>query len=265
MKKQRKPVFVRLSDTTIDRDVQRALNSSHPIFKSIFDPDEFGVGIISKREDGSLVVLDGQHRTAHGIKSGFGHHEFLFFVHDGLTKDQEAAIFLAAQDRRVRVQAIDVFRLSVVAGSERHIAIIKILESFGLQVAGHQREGGVAAVASLLRIYDEKLKVPRPEAPTAAQKGQLLSRTLHVLTSAWAKERDAFDGALLDSVAAFLLKSGVTVDGHGLSKRLAKAGTPARIIGKIRSLHEAKGGKVYLAGVEQIEILANKGKRTGSR
>lgn len=86
---------VRLGDIWRDPEVARTpIRSEHvDELREKFLPHLVGFPIISKREDGQLVVLNGSHRCE-ALRSLFGDDlEIDISLYEGLTRDQEVAIF----------------------------------------------------------------------------------------------------------------------------------------------------------------------------
>src|SRR5690242_16192920 len=57
------------------------------------DPDALGVLYVSKRRDGTYVVIDGQHRRGAFIELGWGDQKMPCHVYHGLTLADEARLF----------------------------------------------------------------------------------------------------------------------------------------------------------------------------
>jgi hypothetical protein len=122
----------------------------------------------------------------------------------------------------------------------------------------------VFAVATLLQIYNGRVGTKSNGAPrekTKASpmlpKSHLLTRTLTVLTKAWGRDSGAFDGLLMKGVAAFIYKHDVSAQGDRLAVALAKRSSPARSVGRIRSLKEAARITSVAAAVQFLEGIYN--------
>lgn len=254
-------------DILVDHRYQRPLDGSHvKRLAAEYDVDLFGLGHVSLRDDGHYYATDSQHRCAAAVDSGHGEEPALFRVYRGLSLDEEAALYVALNGGKKAMSAIAMFNARVVAKDEVPCSIVKMLDSFGLKVAGYRRDGGISAVTALLRVYLGKptsCRKPLVKANLEIQEGHLLSRTLHILTTAWRKDRDAFDGTLLDGVGGLLNKHGASVESSSLARSLAKSGTAAQALGKIRTLGSASGKSLALASVDWLENTYNRGR--GSR
>lgn len=249
----------------IDPDVQRKFEAKHAAsIARRYDPLMFGMGHVSVRADGKYYVLDGQHRCAAARQAGHGGIPVLFKIYRGLSSAEEAALFITLNANKKAVTALDTFRLNVKAGHPASCDISRIVESFGLRVAGYQLDGGISAVAALIAIYDGRLGTkPSTQLPSnGLPKGHLLSRTLHCLTTAWGKDHNAFYVLILRGVAGLMKKHGAAVDIQRLAKALSKSGTPTMATGRIRQLSEVSRRSASLAAVEYFEnIYDHKHKR----
>lgn len=261
-------VWLKPSEVLIDPEVQRRYDAAHANrIARDYDPVLFGLGHVSLRADGHYYVMDAQHRCNAARIAGKADLTVLFQVYRGLTREQEAAKFVELNSHKKSVKALDNFRLCVKAGHPIHCDVNKIVESFGLRVAGWQREGGICAVVCLLNIYEGKIGIrPASLAPSSPlPKGQLLSRTLHVLHTAWAKDSNAYDATLLRGVSGFLHRHGTDVDGHRLGRALAKSGTAMATTGNIKSYRASSRKSPNMAALEYIETIYNRRSGRGRR
>ena len=90
---------LQIADIQIDPDYQRDLR--HDLIDKIareYDVVKAGPILVSKRADGSLWNVDGQHRMIGAERAG--ETEVFANVVHGLTQEQEAALRLARNDRR---------------------------------------------------------------------------------------------------------------------------------------------------------------------
>lgn len=260
--------WLRPCDVKVDETVQRHFDQNHAnrIAKH-YDPVLFGLGHVSLRADGLHYVLDAQHRVAAAVDAGQGDTAVLFRVYKHLSHEEEADLFLKLNANKKSVNALDTFRLSVEAESTVHLEIVRILTSFGLRVSENHTDGGVSAVVALLHIYHGRVGTkPAVQVPAAGlPESHLLSRTLHVLTKAWGKERDAFDGLLLKGVAGLLHKHGTAIDAMALARALSKSSHPRQAIGNIRGLQSIAKKTPVAASVEYLEGIYNKGRYEKNR
>lgn len=260
--------WLKPSEVCVDDGVQRRYDATHANkIAKVYDPSLFGLGHASMRPDGRYYVLDGQHRVSAAKTSGHGDIPVLFRIYRGLTDKAEANLFLLLNDLKKAPNALEKFRLAVKAGHPIETHITRILENFGLRIAGYHSDGGIAAVNALLQIYFGRVgtKPVAERAPVGLPDGQLLSRTLHVISKAWGKERAAYDALLLKGVAATIHKHGAAIDGAQLAQLLAKRDTPVATIGKIKSHANTANKTTTGAAVELFENLYNRRKGAAKR
>lgn len=188
---------LRLADLVTDIRFNRPVRAPHVNkIVSAFVPGAFRTIDVWQREDGGLVILDGQHRckaletlgvptTAKCVPA---------LVHNHLTLDQAAWLFVVLNANKL-VSAADVYKALLTAGETETVAIDQIVRSFGLRVAtnGGSREGAISAVTALREVY--RLGEPY---------GTTLGRTLASLFRAWAEAREAYGSQLIKGVGLFL-------------------------------------------------------------
>lgn len=258
-------VLLRPDKVLVDREhfVQRGFKEAHA--RSIakdYSPALFGLGHVSLRSDGHYYVMDSQHRCAAAMMAGRGADRVAFQVWRGLSIPQEAEKFRELNAHKLRVDAMSLFSTGVTAGNPMCVEIASILKHFGLTHGYAQAEGTIAAVATLVQIYDGKVRVvakkQKPKKGEKLPQSHLLTRTLTLITKAWGRDRNGFDGALMKSVAAFIYKHEPCFDQNRLAALLAKHESPVRAVGKIRALKDAARITSTAAGVQFLEGVYNR-------
>lgn len=145
-----------------------------------FDIDQIGYPIVSER-DGHFFIIDGQHRIEalkRWLGKGWETQKIACAVYSGLTLAQEAEMFLRHNDV-LQVNAFSKFNVAVSAGREVEVAIRKVVEAQGLNIAQGGAPGSIGAVGTLLRVYNRS-------------NGETLGRALRII-------RDAFGDAGLEA------------------------------------------------------------------
>lgn len=144
---------LRIDDINIDPAYQR--NLRHDLIERIrsdYDIVKAGPILVSKRKDGTLWCVDGQHRMT-GAKLAGEEEVFAHVVHN-LTQEEEAALRLARNERRSD-NTFEKFRTRLVMGDKKAHAIVGICHQFKTQVNEstnvHQ---GINALAALEILYD---------------------------------------------------------------------------------------------------------------
>ena len=141
------------------------------------------------------------------------------WCYEGLTEAQEAELFLTLNDT-LAVQAFAKFTVSVQAGRATEADIDRIVRALGLRIANSRAGGGIAAVATLRRVYDRA-------------GAAVLARALRII-------RDAYGEAGLD---------GPVIEGIGLVCQRYDGQLPEkRAVERLGSAHGGVTGLISKAG-----------------
>lgn len=142
------------NETQTDPMYQREVNEARAAaMAEHFDHALVGVVALSEREDGSMVIIDGQHRWTAAKMAGLGDAKFLAEVHEGLTPEEEARLFLRLNGTRSAVPAFAKFRARVAAKEDAAMAITAIAKKIGLTISMAKSKNTVAAVDALDSVY----------------------------------------------------------------------------------------------------------------
>src|SRR5579872_2634496 len=153
LEKQTTIEWLSVSDIGIDMAYQRlpALGKIKAI-SAHFDQNAVGVLIVSLRDNGQFIIIDGQHRLEAMKKQGITHAECK--VIQGLTREQEAEIYISCNTVRKNPDALDVFRARLVTQDPVALAINSVVEKCGLRIQFnlHHSRGGKRAPKSLWAV-----------------------------------------------------------------------------------------------------------------
>jgi len=144
---------VLIAELNIDPAYQRDLR--HDLVNKIakeYDIVKAGPILVSHRADGSLWVVDGQHRLAGAAQAG----ETEMFAHvvHGLTQSQEAELRLARNERRSDTIA-EKWRSRLVMGDPKAEAITELVHQHGTEInLTPVTTSGINAIATLELIWD---------------------------------------------------------------------------------------------------------------
>src|SRR5262245_38445523 len=144
-----------VSKISVDHEFQRDLRS-YWVRKLVkdFDPDKFGSLTVSRRGDGSIVALDGQHRLAAALEALGPDQLIPCLVYGELSKQEEASIFMG-ENTRLGVSAIETYRAALTAEESWAVAIHKLLEGpVGYRIAPGGSGPLLQCVAALRTAYD---------------------------------------------------------------------------------------------------------------
>lgn len=224
---------VKIEDLHIDESYQRDLSRDLvERIKREWDTAAAGAIVVSRRTNGDLYIVNGQHRTAAAQEAGRG--EILAQVVEGLDRRGEAELRLMGNTRRTDT-AQERFRAQVAAGHKESIAIQQICGEFDTRInpSPDQARGinTVAAVEDLYRIDGQGL----------------------ALTSVFEVVKDAFGTiggpqakvAVLKAVAWFLSKHRHEIDRQRYVERLGSEGVDS-IDRKARNYKAASGGALWM-------------------
>lgn len=248
-----------VSKLTVDGDVQRSLDHTRVdrIVKD-FNPAALGVIVVSRRDDGTHHVIDGQHRTAAVRAGGDEDATITCLVYVGLSKAEEAAMFRRLNNTR-GVQPIDKFKVRVVEGDPVAVSLNQLLNRHGWRVNTNKNDGCFMAVAALEKVHQGKLAGP----------GDTLSicdTLIQVITEAWGHDANGMRGEIVAGVGALLLRYNTRVDLPKLVAQLAAyKGGPLGLVGSSKGLKDYRGGTLPDALAEVVVELINKGRRGPSR
>lgn len=231
----------------IDPRLQRPLDQTWVAAKlREYAPAALGTVTLSKRRNGDLILLDGQHRRALVIAAKDTGRRMAAQIYQDLTIQQEAELFRRLNDSR-RLTPLVKFRIAVVEGKETETACDKILRESGLQAEpGHPNS--FQAVRALVGLYEVD--------PIACRV------TIDFLAHAWGKvNRDALDGRLVFGAGLFFARYGEQINLGQLSQRLQKNGTPAALVGEASTLAKMRKRKVPDAVADKLVGIYNSGRK----
>jgi len=223
-------VWLRADRLAVDHRFERPLNvrKVRQIANS-FDPDAIGVLYVSKREDGSVVILDGQHRWRAILEMGWGDQRVPCHQYEGLSLQDEARLFRLYNELRTRPRPFDLFSSALVEGEPRALAIRDIVAKHGLVVDTGPGVNHVACVGALGKIHDYA-------------GGDALDGCLTIAQRAWGSESTSFNGEVLTAIAAVLVRHGSRVDTTRLVRVLHKH-KPVEMLAHARTM-KAELGKI---------------------
>ena len=183
--------WVRVDELVTPPEYQRTLDDAWVRF--LFDHSDASrmlVIVVSRRADGTLVIVDGQHRVA--TLRLLGVQVVHAIVHDGLSPVEEANLFEDLNRNRHAPNVFDLFRAKVAGERPDAIAITAIASEFGYTF---HRGGAVAhsiqAVGAIEAIYRQG-------------GSDLLRSVLRITSGPWAGSIEGVEGQMLRGIAMFL-------------------------------------------------------------
>lgn len=252
--------WIPLRKIRTDHDVNTRLIDFNWVEKRVadFDPDKLGVPTVSEREDGTFVWLDGQNRGELCRRAGWGDQSIECRVFKGLTKGQEAALFLGLNDNR-RVSAFSRFAARITAGDPDAVAINRIVTESGWEISDQPGDRKIGAVVSLERIWHGA-----PQDDTG-YRGATLKLTLRLIAEAWGFGQDGVNGNVLLGLGLVCNRYGTSLDVTSLVKRLSSyRGKAPGVLGDARGLKAFRGGTLAMCVAEVVVESYNKRRHTGA-
>ena len=202
---------VRVRDLHVDPDMnaQRMFYSDWASkLRRKWDRNLLQPAIVSKRTDGKFYLIDGQHSTHVALE--IEGPDFLrdCIVHAGLTIEQEARLFLAANRDRKPVHPYDTFRVAVTAGDPVARSANDEVRKLGLEVARSPSANRVGAVQTLLGL--------------AGRRPGLVLTTLNIAECAWGRDATSWDNMMLRALGDVVCKNWDRIDTPRLVRVLEK-------------------------------------------
>jgi len=167
---------VSLSDVVVPT-FQRGLSEKHAQdIAENWNPLLFRPPLLTRRKDGKLDIIDGQH-TIHAVRQR-GHNTVPAFVREGTEYKTEAGAFADLNTRRRGLRPYEVWRAEAEAGRTWAITLDEVARHHGLKIAHERGPNALACISECRRILRK---------PDGAN---LLDRALYVLTRAWDDTKD---------------------------------------------------------------------------
>ena len=258
--------LVQASQLTVDPRVQRSLDRARARrIADTFDRQAFGFVHVSRRADGSLHLVDGQHRVE-ALRMLGNEEPFSALVYYGLTLDQEARLFLALNEQTA-VKSFQKFLARIIAGEPVAVGINEIVARCGLKLVESTRgdDGRVHSTAALERVYLGRGAAARPGKPQDGENTYpgILEKTLQTIIESWGPTHAALQSQIIESVGIVFHRYPDTVEPIDLIDKLAKyPGGPNHLIGTGRAWRDVHGGTVVGAIADVIVQIYNKHRRS---
>jgi hypothetical protein len=219
-KKSNSIELVRPDQITTDPAIQRPLDHGRVTAICLnFKEAALGLPLISRRDDGTQVCLDGQTRIAVLIRKNLGAVPRQMIVHRGLTRPEEAELFRLHNDsKNLSPQAK--FRAALIEGDKDVKAADDLLRRVGW-TSEIGRANSWRAVVAL----------------TGAVRRDLVSseRALLVISRAWTVHSKNSSADIFRGLSNMLFRYGDAVNIEQLAERIAKEGPAPHFTGRYRT------------------------------
>lgn len=230
----------------IQRDLRVNTRDIDPVWVSRkaedFHPEGLGKPIVSRRGDGTIVVIDGQNRIALCRKVNWkgwgGDSRIECEVHEGLTLIEEAGLFSLLAGHR-SFTAISKFLARKTQEDPFALEIIEIVERNDFIIDSAPGGGVITAVSTLEKIH-RKDKQRHPYDPPA-----VLNATLATIVHAWKHTPGGTDQSVIDGIGMIYLSSSDLIDEQLLRRVLEEyPGGPKKLKSEGASARNTIGGTV---------------------
>lgn len=203
-------------------EYQRPINAGHvQEMTRTYNKRNFDPIVVSEREDGTLVLIDGQHRVtmckALGIKAVMAR------IVTGLSTEEEAALFLdlnGFSGQRRKILPGEIFNAKLVAKDDAAIEIKAIVEKHGFKFGN--ASGEVQAHKTLMKLHKKHGR-------------ESLDRAFKIIRNAWGMQRMVTHNAIIEGVTTFIVTYGKdkSYNDEAFSSALSKT-TPGEVVKTIR-------------------------------
>jgi hypothetical protein len=211
--------FCTLAQLNVDETYQRSLAApgSQSLIRRIaqfWNWDLCQPLVVARRDNGQLFVVDGQHRLA-AAKLRTDIAQLPCVIANYGTAADEAASFVALNQQRRPLNALEIFRAAVAAEDETSIAVVKALDALGLSVAPHYnfiawKAGAMSNVAAIASAWQRD----------GAEKTQ---RALAIIATAFPNKVLRYCGTLFGGVIG-ALRARAGIDDSALAVALGHLG-----------------------------------------
>lgn len=219
-KKSHNVELVRPDAVTTDPRVQRPLDS-HRVTAIVanFKEAALGLPLISRRDDGTMVCLDGQTRIAVLLRKNLGAVPRQMMVHRGLTTVEEAELFRLHNDSKSLTPQVR-FRIALVEGGKDETAADELLRRLGWTSEIGKANTWRAVVALVTAIRRDAVST---------------ERALRVIGEAWTVHTRNSNADVFKGLANLLFRYGDSVNVSQLAERLAREGGMPHFQGRYRT------------------------------
>lgn len=232
-----------IKDLVSNQDYQRHLSMKH-VQKAAAHFDLYQINPVKvSRRNGINYVFNGQHTIEIiALVSGSRETPVWCMIYDDLVYEHEADIF-ANQMKYVKpLLPYEIFMANIEAGSDKHLIIKDLVESYDLSITPGSAPGGICAVSTVEQIYDK-------------YGYHVLDQTLRMIIGTWEGEAYSLSANMLSGIARIIYSYGDSVKEDIFKDKLSRI-SPKEIS---RTARERKGGSLGYA--ETLIIFYNKNRK----
>jgi hypothetical protein len=211
-----------------------------------FDPEQFGTLTVNHR-DGTYWVVDGGHRRCSLTKMGYEDQQVQCWVYENLSEQEEADLFLALNNVRV-VNAMDKFKVAVVAGRVDESIVDSVVRNVGMSV-GSGRTNTIRCVTALMKVYERG-------------GAKVLERTVRIIRDAYGDA--GFSARITEGIGMFVANYENTFSEERLVAKLSrKLGGVNGLLGRAEQIKSSHGVNTAVAVAAATTETYNQGRGGG--
>lgn len=222
-----------------------------------WNPDIVGVLEVSKREDGTLWVKEGQHRCLAKVRRGEQDDAMACHVMIHQSLSTEARNARDMNQLKAGWSAYDGYNAMLAEGHEEAIGIQGILDPLGIKViagasSDQVEKGGLLfAIGTVINLYR---RTGGPE---------LTEKVFAVLSSAWPDTQHTYNSTIIKGMALFLAYHELNEDTDDIARALRRSSNPNELLDQARAMK--KRGRWALASYMAMAIEQGYNFKRGER
>lgn len=245
---------VKVGDLYVDPRVQRDALSTSKVngFVKKFNADALGIITVSQRADRGYYIVDGQHRveTVRRVNDGGG--TVTCHVYTGLTLEEEAALFLALNER-TNVLPLDKHKVRVTEGDPQALRVEEAVHKYGWKISPVPNNGNVNAIQKLYALDTLSQKIEAEP--------DLISLVFLIITRAWGNDRHGAQSVIMEGLGRLLAEHGDRINIPTLIEKLKNyRGGPQALHAAAAAYANLTKGKVSMSVAHLVTEWYNKGK-----
>lgn len=232
---------------TVDLEVQRPHDASRcSALAKKWNDVAAGICYVSRRTDGTTIILDGQTRFGALRLLGLGGVARETIVYRGLSKPQEAEIFRILNNTK-RPDMLTLFNIACVEEDAESLAIRAMIRKYGYKTT----RGGPNALVAIKTVVE------------AYRRDQLsIDKALWFIHTTWGTVKDGVNGTVVGGLSLLIFRYGIdAIDFGQFRDRLLKAGQadPTSLIGRAKTNANIRSCGLHDALADILVGIYNKG------
>lgn len=245
--------WVAVDRIDVDSNYQRTIRNNlvERILKK-FSWAKFGAVVLSRKENGRYMVVEGQHRwKAATLHPDVTEIPAVIVEHEDVKSEAES--FLAINRDRQAVSSVEQYWAGLTAGDDKAIAISRVLQAAGCDVVperGAYKPNLTNSISSIDRCLSR-------------YGFGATRRALLVIRAAWPDDAHALRGTLITAIARIIRSNEKTIEDPAIVAAIRNQSL-AQMTAHAEGFRKLSGGTAETALAKTIAELYNKGKRVNT-